>query len=105
MPNPNETCPCGSGKRYRACCLKRDNHRKWANQLAIHWGFRLVLGFCIIILGMALFGQFHQLFLTGKVCTEIRGTHVNDCGPIAYIKLGLSTFSFSFIIYLLWYLR
>ena len=24
----NEPCPCGSGKKYKKCCLKKDNYLK-----------------------------------------------------------------------------
>jgi hypothetical protein len=24
IPNRNDPCPCGSGKKYKQCCLKRD---------------------------------------------------------------------------------
>jgi SEC-C motif-containing protein len=28
-PNPNDPCPCGSGKKYKKCCMKR-KPRKWS---------------------------------------------------------------------------
>jgi SEC-C motif len=105
IPSLNAPCPCGSKKKYRSCCLKKDNHRQWANWVAIQWGFRLAFGICIVIIGMALFGQFHQFLTTGQVCTGARGAQLGDCGPIAYIKMALSTFSFGIIIFLLWFWR
>lgn len=73
--------------------------------LAIQWGFRLAFSICFVIIGMALVGQLHHFISTGQVCSGVRGTQINDCGPIAYIKLALSSFSFTMILYLLWFWR
>lgn len=27
-PKKNDTCPCGSGLRYKKCCLAREKHAK-----------------------------------------------------------------------------
>ncbi|MBI9108665.1 MAG: SEC-C domain-containing protein [Spirochaetales bacterium] len=27
--NRNLPCPCGSGRKYKKCCLRRDEHLKW----------------------------------------------------------------------------
>jgi hypothetical protein len=26
IPGRNETCPCGSGKKYKHCCMEKDRH-------------------------------------------------------------------------------
>ena len=31
----NAPCPCGSGKKYKKCCLNREEAKSWSNKAAV----------------------------------------------------------------------
>jgi hypothetical protein len=44
----NEPCPCGSGKKYKACCLGKESRHDTVGQKLLMWVVVAVLGMGLI---------------------------------------------------------
>lgn len=53
-PDRNDTCHCGSGKKYKNCCLKKDE--SGASSKLVLVGVILLFVFGLVMVGLALSG-------------------------------------------------
>jgi len=74
-PGRNEPCPCGSGEKYKHCCI---NQTAWYKQTSLFGaGIVLVVLTALILLGVAFYQQGSGTSVpdcpTGEVWSEAHG--------------------------------
>jgi hypothetical protein len=52
----NEPCPCGSGKKYKHCCLLKSRQASWTSRIAIS-----AIALMLLIGAMVLLGSLDEL--------------------------------------------